>query len=401
MSRPRRWWPGVLLAVALCTAACSSGDDGADAPASALEDSGEERAGAGTSAGFYEPPRDLAAAAPGDLLRAEPVEVPGFPGRLWRVLYRSAAVDGSPTAVSGIVAAPAAESAADLGVVSLGVWTSGSADSCAPSRTPAAVSAVLTPLLAQGWVIAMSDYEGLGTPGPQPYLVGESEGRAVLDIARAAGEVVEEAGTSVTLVGISQGGHAVLFARQLATTWAPGIDLRGTVAVAPAVELPSLLDLLRTNEHRGLAALAVAGLSSVEPPLALGDVLTEEGERRLAEVDRVCALDIGERFTELPPEQLFRLDVPVSAPWAAAIARNSPGSLPGHGPLLLVHGELDGIVPVALVDRFADRLCARGEAVATSVYPGATHDGVVTAAAAEIASYVHARFRGDPPPSTC
>ena len=37
-----------------------------------------------------------------------------------------------------------------------------------------------------GYAIAATDYPGLGTPGPHPYLVGDSEARAVIDSVRAA-----------------------------------------------------------------------------------------------------------------------------------------------------------------------------------------------------------------------
>lgn len=35
-------------------------------------------------------------------------------------------------------------------------------------------------------VVAVTDYPGLGTPGLHPYVVGKTNGRAVLDIMRAA-----------------------------------------------------------------------------------------------------------------------------------------------------------------------------------------------------------------------
>ena len=38
--------------------------------------------------------------------------------------------------------------------------------------------------LQQGYAVAVSDYQGLGTPGPHTYMVGQSMGRAVLDMAR-------------------------------------------------------------------------------------------------------------------------------------------------------------------------------------------------------------------------
>ncbi len=36
------------------------------------------------------------------------------------------------------------------------------------------------------YVIAATDNQGLGTPGPHPYLVGDSEGMGALDSMRAA-----------------------------------------------------------------------------------------------------------------------------------------------------------------------------------------------------------------------
>ena len=44
-------------------------------------------------------------------------------------------------------------------------------------------------LLAKaGYAVVRTDYEGLGTPGDHPYLVGVSEGRSVLDMALYPGD---------------------------------------------------------------------------------------------------------------------------------------------------------------------------------------------------------------------
>ena len=37
-------------------------------------------------------------------------------------------------------------------------------------------------MLSQGYVVVATDYPGLGTDGIHPYLIGESEGRAVLEL---------------------------------------------------------------------------------------------------------------------------------------------------------------------------------------------------------------------------
>ena len=46
--------------------------------------------------------------------------------------------------------------------------------------------ALLNRWLKAGYAVVRTDYEGLGTPGDHPYLIGVSEGRSVLDMVRAA-----------------------------------------------------------------------------------------------------------------------------------------------------------------------------------------------------------------------
>ena len=85
-------------------------------------------------------------------------------------------------------------------VVTWAAGRAGLADLCAPSKQPDIASGtsgagigypralipMLQTFLDAGYVVAATDYEGLGTPGLHPLLVGESEGRGVLDAARAA-----------------------------------------------------------------------------------------------------------------------------------------------------------------------------------------------------------------------
>jgi hypothetical protein len=47
-----------------------------------------------------------------------------------------------------------------------------------------------------GYVIAATDDQGLGTPGPHPYLVGDSEGMGALDSVRAARNWTRSNGSS-------------------------------------------------------------------------------------------------------------------------------------------------------------------------------------------------------------
>ena len=140
---------------------------------------------------FYTAPTPLPAGPPGTIIRSEVIDGFHAGATTYRVLYKSTGYDGSPTAVSGFIVVPDG-SAPGQGrkVLAYTHGTVGVASNCAPSlANPAEQPLFLeggAALLAAGYVIASSDYQGLGTPGPHPYLVGASEAMNELDIVRAA-----------------------------------------------------------------------------------------------------------------------------------------------------------------------------------------------------------------------
>ena len=91
--------------------------------------------------------------------------------------------------MSGIIVVPDGDAPAEgRPVLSWAHGTTGIADECAPSKDPAAQRhrARRARSSSAAWCSSATDYEGLGTPGRHPYIVGESEGRGTLDIVRAA-----------------------------------------------------------------------------------------------------------------------------------------------------------------------------------------------------------------------
>ena len=159
-------------------------------------------------------------------------------------------------------------------VVSWAHGTSGIADSCAPSRDPKGpytfyAATQFSAWLKAGYAIANTDYEGLGTPGVHPYLVGRSEGRGVVDIVRASRQLDGRLARRYVIAGHSQGGHAALFAAGLGPKWAPELRLRGVAAYAPASHLGLLSRALpgftTPSGLSGLAAMVLRGVSSVYP----------------------------------------------------------------------------------------------------------------------------------------
>ena len=92
--------------------------------------------------------------------------------------------------------------------------TTGVVPHCAPSLAIFVFQqmAGLRQLIEQGAVVAATDYPGLGTPGPHPYLVGDSEARAVINSVRVARSLPGVGGgNSFAVWGHSQGGQASLY----------------------------------------------------------------------------------------------------------------------------------------------------------------------------------------------
>ena len=343
--------------------------------------------------------------APGTLLGAVPIAGGGPLGsKAYRVVYASRSVAGEPIAVTGFVYIPAGPSPrGGWPVLSYAHGTVGLADRCAPSRKPGtAEQFVGLSFIGIGMAVVATDYEGLGTAGRHPYIVGESEGRGVLDIVRAARQLPSESLSARTLVwGHSQGGHAALFAGQLASTWAPELKLLGVVAGAPPSQLTNVADSISNSPFRGYLFMVAAGLAAANPSLDLNEVLTEKGQRLLPVVDTGCTTEVFQTFSADPLDALIKRDGFRTGPWAAALAANEPGSVRIPAPVLIVHGDRDEQIPVATSAKLLSRMCANGTVVQRKTFRGQDHGGAALASIGDVVAFGVARMAGIPASTSC
>lgn len=364
---------------------------------------------ASAQSAFYRPSILELAGPPGTIIRAEPR--PGAPlhAAAYRILYRSTGLKGEPIAVSGIVIIP-------LGTVPgrpIVAWahpTSGIVPYCAPSLARFFFQQVqgLREMVRRGYIVAATDYPGLGTPGPHPFLVGVSEGRAVLDSLRAARALAGNgAGARVALWGHSQGGQAVLYAARLARDYAPELDLVGVAAAAPASELGVLLrDDLTSPGGKNLLAMTLwswsrvfgAPIDKVVDPAALPSV------NRLAQLCLESPIDILPRRTVSRALQRRFLTVDHltdAEPWRTLLAENTIGTLPPAIPVFLAQGTSDDTIwPQVTID-YMRRLCAAGSKVRLLMLPGVGHAWIARDASGAAIAWMAQRFAGVPPPNDC
>jgi len=349
---------------------------------------------------FYAAGGAVAAGPAGEILAQVELAAPAGI-RTWAVIYRSTGYTGAPVGVSGLIVAPETPRAAGAPprtVLSIAHATTGLADVCAPSRQPSdGLVDTALPLLEQGYVLAVTDYEGLGTPGAHPYIVGASEGHSVLDAARVAAAMPETgAGPTVVLLGGSQGGHAVLWAADLAATAAPDLDVVGAVAFAPAGDLEAIVGFDRSDAARpdswSSAITLVAAWNEVYGlPL---DVLTPEAQALVPDLSTRCSVLIGS-----PP---LAVDLRTLPEWQARLEENTPAATRTSVPVLIFQGDADQVVPLESTRSMVARMCAVGDVVDLRVLPGADHPGSVNPASLLAAiTWVSERLAGTPATSTC
>jgi acetyl esterase/lipase len=360
---------------------------------------------------FYDASTAELRGRPGTIIRSEPF--PGAPAgaSAFKVLYRSTGLKGEPIAISGLVVVP--EGPVPEGGRRVVAWahgTTGVARKCGPSLYPQALTWIpgLEHMLARGFIVAASDYAGLGGPGVHPYLIGESGAHSVLDSVRAARHLQgANAGENFAVWGHSQGGHAALFTGQLARRYAPELRLAGVAAAAPATELGELFRAdIRGIIGKVLGAFAIRSWSQLYN-IPLDGVVLERSMLAFERVAGICndtprqvmRLIMAEQ--PLEREGFLAVDVTKTEPWHKIMIENTPGNAPAGAPVFLAQGTSDPVVRPQVTAEFMRRLCAKGTPVRFVPVPGGDHDASAEVGAAPAVAWIAERFAGAPPPNDC
>ncbi len=360
---------------------------------------------------FYTPPAVLPAGN-GAVVRSEPSEfhldplrLIDVPAEVTRVMYASEGVN-ERVAVTGTVIQPRGSwsGPGERPVVGYAVGTQGMADRCAPSKQLAAGSEYeglfLKGLLARGYTVVVTDYEGLGTPGSHPYVDGGSLGRSVLDSVRAARnlDLVEDS-APVLLSGYSEGGNAVAGAVEQLADYAPELDVLGAYAGAVPADLTRVAPKLDGSLYVAFLGYAVAALDAYHPELALRDVLNEDGEDYLDRVEESCTFDgvasfAFQRTSELTVDGRSVVDYLTRPDIAAVLEEKRLGKGAPTVPTLVAHSRLDDVVDYAQGRDMARSWCDHGGDVSFQTLLTPTHVGGAVAGFPRAFAFMEARVQG-------
>lgn len=365
---------------------------------------------------------DQPAAAPapdhGTLLASRPLAgdavLPGA-ARSEQVTYLSRGPQGDDVVVSGSVSIPAG--AAPEGgwpVVSWAHGTVGVADACTPSSgtVPGSdgeylryVDETLDQFLRAGFVVAQTDYVGLGTPGLHPYINGDSEAAAVTDIVRAARQLDPGIGAGWYAAGHSQGGHAALFAADRGPGLAPELELRGAVSIAPGNNLGDTVEYFAAGgpEARavlGYLPLILLGAQGADPDLDAYDYVTDAMTPLLEAATVGCTDAVWGLAESVPLDAVIRPGADFT-PLVSYLAEQNPDRLRPRVPTLILQGSGDTSVTEPGSAALAASLCASGAQVGYTVYDGLDHVPTVPAAAGDTLAFLDALENGRSPAGLC
>lgn len=340
----------------------------------------------------------IAAGPRGELLApTADVAVPALAdltAQLQSVRYRSTAGDGiTPTSVSAVVAVPVGPpppTGWPIAVVAPG--TVGNNDDCAPSRSPdlrgAATEAAA--FLSAGFVTVVIDYQGLGSPGPHPYLDPTAAANNVIDAVRAARNAVPQASSTWVAYGFSQGAQAVWAANESAADYGSGLHLAGVAAVSPPTDLAPIADAVVNGtlnvDQIKLLPLVLDGLQAAHPDFP-ADKFQRGALAEHRDVLRTCVGDNDEGKGQAAEAVTASDYKPATAADAdklrALLSANSLPRRASSAPMLVVYGTDDPILKKPWTDAAVQRACGLGDALDVQVHPGQGHDVTATGNPAE------------------
>lgn len=372
---------------------------------------------------FYTPPTTLPSGR-GTLVRTEPSEFWVTPLKIvpvdataTRLMYTSTDRHGTSIAVTGQLVVPnkAWSGTGPRPLIGYAVGTQGLGDQCAPSRLSDGggleyENVFLAGLLAKGYAVVVTDYQGLGTPGLHTYMSREVQGRAVLDSVRAARNVSGSGvtdSTPVALMGYSQGGGAAAAAAEIAPGYAPELNLVGVAAGGIPGDLLTVADKLDGTFGVGFLGYAVLGVGETSYGIDVRSFLNARGLALMDELRTECVVETVLTHPFVQTSTLTQdgrsLPQTLRDPEFATMLEEQQignGRKPSV-PAFVYHSQTDDVVAYAAGHDAAKRWCAQQATVSfrSGLAPG--HVGGAFGFHPYALSFLEARFRGDPPASTC
>ncbi|MCW2786052.1 MAG: hypothetical protein JWP74_2569 [Marmoricola sp.] len=352
---------------------------------------------------------------PGQLIKAEPFAT-GVPtgAHAWRITYTTTRQAGKPAIATGLVVIKDHPPSGPRPVIAWAHGTTGIAEHCAPSGKDDPITFLSIPdldaALANGWAVVATDYTGLGSPGPHPYLIGQGEGRSVLDSVRAARQLKGlSLGDKTVVWGHSQGGGAALWAGILAPTYAPGAHVIAVAGIAPATDLPGLVSNIGTIAGgQVFAAYVIAAYAATYPDVHYNTYVRPDARLPLLQIAKHCLSD-SQALVSIGSNRAFSQPFYAQDPLTGALGRRLRENVPSgliKVPVFIAQGDADALVLPAVQAAYVAKRCAvpGNGPLDYKTFADRGHTDIVLPGSGMLPAllgWTEARFAGAPAPSTC
>lgn len=357
---------------------------------------------------------DLTGNGPGSLISA--MSMPEVSGssqgsnlRAARVVYRSTDGDtGGPTVVSGTVFTPVGDPPeGGWPVVTYGHGTTGIDPSCGPSLSNTLLGQLemVSGLAQAGYAVAFTDYQGLGQDGAPTYLDSRTAAFNMIDAVRALRSTFPDVSKRWAAFGGSQGGGASWSANEQASTYAPELDVVGTVAISPGADISGYVDKALagtlTSDQKAVLQLFVESLARRYPNINRDDYRHGNVARDWETLSVCTGPLVSGRAAAI--DAIGASDLTPSTPDAAQLLREKlqQWALPQRrlsAPLSVTYGGKDTFIDYQWTADAIARACAFGGDITIDFGPDYKHSE--SDAAAEFA-WLADRFAGKPATNDC
>jgi pimeloyl-ACP methyl ester carboxylesterase len=386
----------------------------------------------------------------GQVIKKEQIQTSLKGAQAWKIAYVSSDVGERKTIATALVIAPVGPAPKEgRPILAWAHGTTGSAQNCGPSQVIDPTRALNEYFLMdgdswtdygipkgqefinEGYVVVATDYQGLGGGGKHQYAVAQTNGRDVINSARAASSMTEVgAGKKTVVYGWSQGGGAVIAAASLPDyqaqqgTAADNLQYLGFVALAPE-DLAALLPKATLDEASAVKVMqgfteanvsnvflfthfmmGLWGTQAAYPELKLTDLLTEEGAKAADQLSsNKCVHVMGDSFNYAYGDKYKSLVNPQasnSSAWIKAFVDGSVKPVKPVAPVAIYWGTKDTVVPPVMHELYQKQMCAMGANVARVQLPGEqTHFSTPGVSAPMYLEWVKDRINGKPVENAC
>lgn len=315
-------------------------------------------------------------------------------------------------------------SGSNLPVFAFAPGTTGIGDQCAASLEQPAKSnwanyeSHMMAYAGQGYASVITDYEGMRDPSRiHHYMIGELEGRAVLDSIRAMGNwenAKSRINKDATFVsGFSQGGHSAMWADKIAGTYAPEMNIKGVIGFGPVNDVKrTLADVTRGANINWFGPFVMTSyqdyykrnydVSTMLQPRWVNTLSNDVSTHCIDSVINYWGRSAAAVYTPAFRQAMSSGNWNQFADFSQALDENEVGDQDTASAKLINQGQRDNVILHGQQEYVLPKICRNSQgAVGYKLYPSADHYNIMVQSFGDTIVWMKAVTAGQPTTSAC